>query len=125
MATFDLEDSIRSGVEKALNQPVIDGKSIAEWAEIGIKAPRWISVNDQLPELYADVFGYAVCKDDPDDYLIVYTYLTKYPSSDNWLFKKKDGPEWCSPHQFFSEDYEITHWLKVPELPKEEAQCRD
>lgn len=50
MAEFNIETVIKSGVEKALNKPVLDGKSITEWAAIGMKAPRWISVKERLPK---------------------------------------------------------------------------
>ena len=50
MAEFNLESIIRRGVETALNKPVHEGKTITEWAAIGMKAPRWISVEDRLPE---------------------------------------------------------------------------
>lgn len=51
MAEINIQAVIKSGVEKALNKPVVDGKSITEWAAIGMKAPRWISVKDRLPEI--------------------------------------------------------------------------
>ena len=51
MAEINMQAVIKSGVEKALNKPIVDGKSITEWAAIGMKAPRWISVKDRLPEI--------------------------------------------------------------------------
>ena len=48
MAELNIETVIKSGVEKALNEPIVDGKSITEWAAIGMKAPRWISVKDTM-----------------------------------------------------------------------------
>ena len=45
-----LEETIRAGVEKVLQKPIVDGKSVIEWAAIGMKAPRWISVKDMPPE---------------------------------------------------------------------------
>lgn len=50
MAECNLEQIIKSGVEKALNKPVMNGKSITQWAAIGMKAPQWVSVEERLPE---------------------------------------------------------------------------
>ena len=35
-----LDDAIRSGVEKALNKPIMNGKSVIEWAKIGMDSDR-------------------------------------------------------------------------------------
>lgn len=35
-----LEDAIKSGVEKALNKPIMNGKSVLEWAKIGMDLDR-------------------------------------------------------------------------------------
>lgn len=35
-----LEDVIKSGVEKALNKPIMNGKSVLEWAKIGMDSDR-------------------------------------------------------------------------------------
>ncbi len=50
MAELSLEEIIKEGIEQALKEPIADGKSVTEWAAIGMTAPRWISVEDRLPE---------------------------------------------------------------------------
>ncbi len=35
-----LDDAIKSGVEKALNKPILEGKSVLEWAKIGMDLDR-------------------------------------------------------------------------------------
>ena len=35
-----LDDVIKSGVEKALNMPILEGKSVLEWAKIGMDLDR-------------------------------------------------------------------------------------
>lgn len=35
-----LEDVIKSGVDKALNKPIMNGKSVLEWAKIGMDSDR-------------------------------------------------------------------------------------
>ena len=36
MAAVDIESVIKKGVELALNEPIMNGKSVMQWAEIGI-----------------------------------------------------------------------------------------
>ena len=36
MAAVDIESAIKKGVELALNEPIMNGKSVMQWAEIGI-----------------------------------------------------------------------------------------
>lgn len=50
MAKLDLESIIKKGAEEAVNMPVFGGKSIVEWAAIGMKAPRWISADKRPPK---------------------------------------------------------------------------
>ena len=96
MAELNIETIIKDGVEKALNKPIVDGKSITEWAAIGMKAPRWISVKDRLPEIgtLALVFGSAGA-------MTVARYIA-------WA-------EWVVPGMFSA----ITHWMPLPAPPKE------
>ena len=35
-----LDDAIKNGVEKALNKPILEGKSVLEWAKIGMDLDR-------------------------------------------------------------------------------------
>lgn len=101
MAIFDLETCIKNGVEKALNKPIVNGKSITEWAAIGMKAPHWISVNDKLP-------------DNDDEYIVaIVTDEERYVTSDHWV---KLSRHWFL---FDTEDAVVTHWMPLPEPPKE------
>lgn len=112
MATFDLENAIRKGVEKALNSK-IDGKSITQWAAIGMKAPQWISVKDRLP-------------DKDGKYLIVWKGTVSYIDiayflenlCDNPQFEYEDVPEVPG---FYKGDGDgdwivsgVTHWMPLP-----------
>lgn len=40
MAAVDIESVIKNGVERALNEPIMNGKSVMQWAEIGMTAPQ-------------------------------------------------------------------------------------
>ena len=96
MAEFSLEEIIKEGIEQALKEPIADGKSVTEWAAIGMTAPRWISVKDRLPEIgtLALVFGSAGA-------MTVARYIA--------------GAEWVVPGMFSA----ITHWMPLPAPPKE------
>ena len=125
-----LEETIRAGVEKALNKPIVDGKSAMEWAAIGMKAPRWISVKDHLPEN-------ADC---PGEFCPRYWVMTKYGMTEGWY--NPDKGCWYTLVWFligrYSEDdidmergdipkisskIEATHWMPLPELPKEDEDA--
>ena len=104
MAKLDLERIIKKGVEEALNKPIMDGKSIMEWAAIGMKAPQWISVKDRLPEKS----GQYLCWFGANKFLIgsaIETYV------DEWkAFVRLESLE-KYPN--------ITHWMPLPEPPEE------
>lgn len=118
MAEFDLESIIKSSVEKALNTPVHGGKSITEWAAIGMKnGGGWISVKDALPMLDEEVLVYAIGKIEPFIGKHVFALCNRYiqcvfPSAPGYIM-------WSSPWQYFHTDYEITHWMPLPEPPEE------
>jgi len=79
----------------------------------------WISVKDRLPGIDEDVLilyeskvsretGYAItCRKD-------YFYFggTLIPCQ---------RPQWAEPWQYFRENNVITHWMPLPEPPKEEG----
>lgn len=94
-----LEETIKAGVEKVLQKPIVDGKSVIEWAAIGMKAPRWISVKDRLPE--EDGLYNVYCKDG---------------SMAHAWFEDK----WFIDHCECGDGY-VTHWMPIPEPPKEES----
>lgn len=107
MAECNIEAVIKSGVEKALKKPIVDGKSITEWAAIGMKAPRWISVKDRLPETRHAVLVYT-----PHHKNI---WAASMHEDGNWYIWSPGGrvlldPDWHGP---------ITHWRPFPEPPEE------
>jgi len=81
--------------------------------------PGWISVKDRLPELNKEVMVYAVGK------IEGFTGRHAYALCDRFVqhvFPSSPGHErWSTPWEYFHTDYEITHWMPLPEPPKEET----
>jgi hypothetical protein len=73
--------------------------------------PRWISVEERLPEYDIDVLVCAT-----GDFGSVIT-ITSY--SDNLHGFNIKG--WVSPWQYFHKNYTITHWMPLPQPPEEPA----
>lgn len=79
---------------------------------------EWISVEDRLPDIDERVliFGVSIYNGFIGDTVIAITDMT-----DNQLFPSLETEkEWRSPWQYFFTDYKITHWMHLPEPPKEE-----
>lgn len=108
MAELNLEEVIKSGVERALNAPIVNGKTITEWAAIGMKSPNWVSVNDRLP---AQKWT---------DYLVATRILTDGTRGYNIAWLNDDNGVWKSNDEWICDGREIvTHWRPLPPLPKE------
>lgn len=84
-------------------------------------ASPWHRVEERLPNVDEEVLVFAVGKLDGfiGDTVIALTSM----SDTNWLnyHKKVDEPYWLDPWQYFLTDYRITHWMPLPEPPKEDA----
>ena len=64
-----LDDVIKSGVEKALNKPIMNGKSVLEWAKIGmdsdrVKVVRCSDCRFWEPENAEEGDSYGRCRND-------------------------------------------------------------
>ena len=78
----------------------------AKWADKNPKSP-WISVEDRLPEPEKDVIIINKRKNTDIDHLTD-------DGEGNYYWWKSDDTIWC-------EDDKITHWMPIPELPKEDG----
>lgn len=102
MAECNLEQIIKSCVDKALNNPIMNGKSITQWAAIGMKAPHWISVKDNPPD--GECIAYS---EKWDEMIIGYIYKTE----------ESDTGYEAENEQDFLRD--VSHWMPKPISPKE------
>lgn len=75
--------------------------------KLRMSKPRWISVKDRLPETRTEVLVYIQPKDDkqPHPAFISLDFL-------------ESGGYWTEATQPWQ--YEVTHWMPLPEPPKEE-----
>ena len=114
--------------EPCENCPLYDDKiciehlaenAVRHLEELEQRIPRWISVEERLPELDENVLVYAVGKEEEGfggehATAICHRYVLR-------LFPTLLGNEvWSEPWRYFHTDYEITHWMPMPEPPKEE-----
>ena len=89
----------------------ICGDALAYINQLEARVPKWINVKDRLPEDDVGVIVYAVSNN--GDHTIVVTFHTHTLYGFNI-----EG--WASPWQYFTRNYTITHWMPMPEPPKEE-----
>ena len=71
---------------------------------------KWISVEERLPEDDTNVLVYAIGNNEPS--VIAMTGYTH-----NMYGFNIEG--WRAPWQYFFYEYKITHWMPLPEPPKE------
>lgn len=69
--------------------------------------PKWISVEERLPEDEVDVLVYIASKKENVDSVISITQYTHSMHGYNI-----EG--WCSPWQYCFWDREVTHWMPLP-----------
>lgn len=86
------------------------GKLTEKVAQLEAAEPRWISVIDGMPAPETRVIASAV--DNDGESIVV---ITKYTHRLYGL----GLTGWIEPWQYFSYNYKITHWMPLPEPPKE------
>ena len=74
-------------------------------------ASQWISVKDRLPEEDIAVLVYGQVLNDPPDVIGV---RRRYNGDQEWKYT------WESEDGFIYREDDVTHWMPLPEPPKEE-----
>ena len=78
--------------------------------QLEVAQPRWISVIDEMPAPETRVLASAIDNDGESIVVITeYTHRLYGLGLTGWL----------EPWQYFSCNYKITHWMPMPEAPKE------
>lgn len=76
---------------------------------------EWINVKDRLPEHDQRVLIFAESKENFDT-IIQISHIGNvglFPSTPIW--------DWIAPFQYFFMNYEITHWMPLPNPPERES----
>ena len=78
---------------------------------------KWISVKDKLP----DKDGRYLCCWGEHKYIVIYSFAKKLSKVDKYDFKGKNRKGWYDydSEWGYSEMCGVTHWMPLPELPKE------
>ena len=79
-------------------------EAVAKYLELWAKQPRWIPVTERLPEEYVNVLCHLRSLDRQSEYY----------SIDHLM---EDGQWWKAANSW---RFEVTHWMPLPEPPKEE-----
>lgn len=81
--------------------------------EVEKRIPRWHSVKDELPQPGKTVLVFAVETFD-------FIGETRYALCQQ-LEHRNGEKSWTEPWEYFSMYFEITHWMPLPEPPKDEG----
>ena len=83
-----------------------------------VPAPRWIPVEERMPALDTEVLVFAVGLPEfgfegKTATAIAHRFIYRFWSGG------KGYEQWSTPWEYFHKDYKITHWMPLPEPPKE------
>lgn len=81
-------------------------------------ASGWISVKDRLPPMEECVLVFCKGKSEHMQSVIK---ISEMSNINRFNYKCKTEPYWREPWDFFYANYDITHWMPLPEAPKEES----
>ena len=85
-----------------------------------VAKPQWIPVTERLPEKDIEVLVFAEGKIEG---FFGDTAIAISKRYDFKIFTDSEGVEvWQSPCQYFLTDYEITHWMPLPEQPGQKEE---
>ena len=90
----------------------VAGRLIAD----GVTVQEWISVNDRLPIEEAKAYEQEWCEEYPEFIVMIERGLLPTTLYYDW-----ENNEWFRINTTFErETYKVTHWMPLPEPPKEE-----
>lgn len=78
------------------------------------KSSAWIPVTERLPDFHEEVLIYAIGKEDGFSPVVAISEIYIFrllPFSNGTI-------EWRDPCDFFSKNYEVTHWMPLPNAPE-------
>ena len=91
---------------------------MAEFVEVNKTSPRWISVKDRLPEYEQDVLLIA---HGWKGQLLYIGRLQHMKAETSWLTGiTSQESDWCIDGWSYLRAPYVTHWMPLPEPPKEE-----
>lgn len=100
-----------AGMQREIERMVIDSVN---------SKPKWIPVSERLPEKDIEVLVFAEGKIEG---FFGDTAIAISKRYDFNIFTDSKGVEvWTSPWQYFLTDYEITHWMPLPEQPGQKEE---
>ena len=91
----------------------ICGDSLALIQQLEAQVPRWILVEERLPEAKLAVLGYGIRSRR-------YGEQDPFPSA-HIVYTRGEDEGWFT--YWNSEYVKVTHWMPLPEPPKEEPPC--
>lgn len=84
--------------------------ALAYIQQLEAQVPKWISVEERMPEDGVNVLVYAIGCNEPSVIAMSNHIHSMYGYN-------IEG--WRAPWQYFFHEYKITHWMPLPEPPKE------
>lgn len=91
-------------LEKSIDSVEYKGKTMKEWSKILVDR-QWIKTSEKLPPPNVDVLCYFPAKDYGSKVMVAYKEIDG--GINNWF---SESSRWGI----------VTHWMPLPELPKEE-----
>ena len=113
-------EHIRSAIRNHI-PPTKPGKAIeaVDLAIAALERDRWISVEERLPEVRQTTFHGEPCTESTP--VLVYGGMKGMESYYNGMAVAERGDgEWIIMDDSYRPDNHVTHWMSLPEPPKED-----
>jgi len=117
-----LKKEAADAIEELQRQIIVTKKCyqmMAEAYEAEVTKPKWISVEDALPEEDVEVLISYRYKEGEGDTSHVDIDITTYGQMYFGGREVAGVKHWRPPFEYFSSNYEVIAWMPLPEPPKE------